>query len=129
MTSKDRLKLLIDDDRIWFGKKGDGVPRIKKFLSEVQDGTVPRTIWLHSEVGLNQSAKQELKKIFPEQNSPFESPKPSSLIERIIQIATKSDDIILDSYAGSGTTAHAVLNLNKEDGGKRKFILVEMILC
>lgn len=126
MTSKDRLKLLIEDNRIWFGKKGDGVPRIKKFLSEVQEGTVPLTIWLHSEVGHNQSAKQELKKIFPEQSSPFETPKPSSLIERIIQVATTNSDIILDSYAGSGTTAHSVLNVNGIDNGYRKFILIQV---
>lgn len=126
MTSKERLKLLIDDNRIWFGKMGDGVPRIKKFLSEVQEGTVPLTIWLHSEVGHNQSAKQELKKIFPVQSSPFETPKPSSLIERILQITTTSNDTILDSYAGSGTTAHAVLNTNKLDNGKRKFILIQI---
>jgi len=126
MTSKDKLKVLIDDNRIWFGKKGDGVPRIKKFLSEVQEGTVPLTIWLHSEVGHNQSAKQELKKIFPEQSSPFETPKPSSLIERILQIATTSNDIILDSYAGSGTTAHSVLNSNSIDGANRKYILIQV---
>ena len=126
MTSKDRLKLLLDDNRIWFGKKGDGVPRIKKFLSEVQEGTVPLTIWTHSEVGHNQSAKQELKKIFPEESSPFETPKPSSLIERIIQIATNNGEIVLDSYAGSGTTANAVLNLNRQDNGNRKFILIQV---
>jgi adenine-specific DNA-methyltransferase len=126
MTSKDRLKLLRNDNRIWFGKKGDGVPRLKKFLSEVQEGTVPLTIWTHSEVGHNQSAKQELKKIFPEESSPFETPKPSSLIEKIIQIATNSGEIVLDSYAGSGTTANAVLNLNSLDNGNRKFILIQV---
>ncbi|HRE57195.1 MAG TPA: site-specific DNA-methyltransferase [Candidatus Kapabacteria bacterium] len=126
MTSKDRLNILIDDNRIWFGKHGDGVPRIKKFLSEVQEGTVPLTIWLHTEVGHNQSAKQELKKIFLEQNFPFETPKSSSLIERIIQLSCDGNAIILDSFSGSGTTAHAVLNLNKQDGGNRKFICIEM---
>lgn len=126
MTSKERLNLLINDNRIWFGKRGDGVPRLKKFLSEVQEGTVPLTIWLHSEVGHNQSAKQELKKIFPEHSSPFETPKPTKLIERIIQIATTKEDIILDSYAGSGTTAHAVLKVNATDNGNRKFILIQV---
>lgn len=126
MTSKERLNLLINDNRIWFGKRGDGVPRLKKFLSEVQEGTVPLTIWLHSEVGHNQSAKQELKKIFPEHSSPFETPKPTKLIERIIQIATTNEDIILDSYAGSGTTAHAVLKVNATDNGNRKFILIQV---
>ncbi len=126
MTSKENLQKLIADNKIWFGKNGDGVPRIKKFLSEVQQGIVPLTIWTHLEVGHNQSAKQELKKIFQESSSPFETPKPTSLIEKILQISTDPDSIILDSFAGSGTTAHAVLNLNKEDGGNRKFILIEM---
>jgi adenine-specific DNA-methyltransferase len=122
MTSKERLKLLLDDNRIWFGKNGDGVPRLKKFLSEVQEGTVPLTIWTHSEVGHNQSAKQELKKIFPEESSPFETPKPSSLIERIVKIATNNDDIILDSYAGGGTTTKDFVKLNRVDDVKRKLI-------
>jgi adenine-specific DNA-methyltransferase len=126
MTSKERMNDLIIDNRIWFGKDGSNMPRLKKFLSEVNDGIVPLTIWLHSEVGHNQSAKQELKRIFTDTHFPFETPKPSQLIERIIQIASNKNSIILDSFAGSGTTAHAVLNMNKQDGGKCKFILVEM---
>jgi len=85
-----------------------------------------RTIWFHSKVGYNQQAKQELKKIFPDSELPFETPKPTDLIKRIIQLSTDKDSVVLDSFAGSGTTAHAVLALNKEDGGNRKFILVEM---
>lgn len=126
MTSKERMKQLIEDNRVWFGKKGDNVPRYKTFLCEVQKGIVPLSIWLYEDVGHNQSAKQELKEIFSEESDPFNTPKPSSLIERILQIATDKNAIILDSFAGSGTTAHAVLNLNKLDGGNRKFILVEM---
>jgi len=126
MTSKERYAELVSDNRIWFGDKGNNVPRIKKFLSEVQNGIVPLTIWLHDEVGHNQSAKQELKEIFLNDNTPFQTPKPSSLLEYIFIIGSNGSSIILDSFAGSGTCAHSVLNLNKRDGGKRKFILIEM---
>ena len=126
MTSQKNLQKLIFENRIWFGKNGDNVPRIKKFITHNQQGIVPLTIWMHDEVGHNQSAKQDLKKIFNESAVPFETPKTTQLIEKIIQITSNENDIILDSFAGSGTTAHAVLNLNKQDGGDRKFILIEM---
>lgn len=121
--SKERYEELVKDNRIWFGEDGGNVPRIKKFLSEVKGGVTPRTIWLHEEVGHNDEAKRTIKQIFPDRV--FDTPKPERLIERIIKIASNNNAIILDSFAGSGTTAHAVLNLNK-DGGNRKFILVEM---
>lgn len=124
-TSKVNFEKLIEDKKVWFGEDGNNVPRLKKFLFEVQEGIVPISIWLHSEVGHNQEAKQELKEIFNEIQLPFDTPKPVRLIKRVIEIATQKDDIILDSFAGSGTTAQAVLELNKEDGGNRKFILVE----
>lgn len=123
--SKEKLQELIKDERIWFGEKGDNVPRLKRFLSEVKQGLVPVSIWEHTEVGHNQEARQELKEIFNEEAFPFDTPKPVRLLKRIIQLSTNENDIILDSFAGSGTTAHAVLGLNKEDGGNRKFILVE----
>lgn len=126
MTSKVNYKKLVEDNRIWFGKTGSNVPRLKKFITEVQQGIVPLTIWEHSEVGHNQSAKQDLKNIFPNENSPFETPKTTGLIEKIIKIATFRDSIILDSFAGSGTTAHSVLKSNFNDGGTRKVILIEM---
>jgi adenine-specific DNA-methyltransferase len=100
------------------------VPRIKKFLSEVKQGVIPKTIWLYDEVGSNDDAKREIKRLFDKVT--FDTPKPPSLIERILQISTNKNSIILDSFAGSGTTAHAVLNLNKKDGGNRKFICIEM---
>lgn len=124
--SKEKFSELISENRIWFGANGDNVPRFKRFLTDVQQGIVPLTIWMHEEVGHNQSAKQDLKKIFDESSVPFETPKTTQLIEKIIQIASNENDIILDSFAGSGTTAHAVLNLNKQGGGNRKFILIEM---
>ncbi len=123
--SKEKFQELVNDNRIWFGEKGDNVPRIKRFLSEVQSGLVPVTIWLHQDVGHNQQARQELKEIFSDADFPFETPKPISLIKRIIQLSTDKNSLILDSFAGSGTTAHAVMELNKEDGGNRRFILVE----
>lgn len=126
VVGKDKFDSLVRENRIWFGENGDNVPSVKKFLSEVQDGTVPVTLWMRDEAGDNQEARQILKGIFLESNSPFETPKPPRLLERIIQLATQKDDLILDSFAGSGTTAHAVLNLNKQDGGNRKFICIEM---
>jgi adenine-specific DNA-methyltransferase len=120
----ERYNELVADNRIWFGKDGMNVPRIKKFLSDVKEGIVPRTIWLHDEAGHNDAAKRIVKELLPE--ATFDTPKPPSLIERVLQIGSGQDSIILDSFAGSGTTAHAVLNLNKQDGGNRKFILVEM---
>lgn len=125
-VSKTKFEDLQLDNRIWFGKDGNNVPRLKRFLSEVQEGVVPNTMWFHSEVGHNQQAKQELKVIFNESSTPFDTPKPVAIIKHILKIATGKDDLIIDSFAGSGTTGHAVLELNKEDGGNRKFIMVEM---
>jgi adenine-specific DNA-methyltransferase len=125
-VSKQKFEELVADNRIWFGRDGNNVPSIKRFLLDVQQGTVPVTIWFRDEVGDNQSSKQELKKIFDEAQFPFETPKPPTLIERILQISTDEYSIILDSFAGSGTTGHAVLNKNKEDSGNRKFIIIEM---
>lgn len=125
-VSKDKFEELKADNRIWFGKEGNNVPRLKRFLSDVQQGIVPSTMWFHNEVGHNQQAKQELKVIFNESSTPFETPKPVALIKHILKIATEPNDIVIDSFAGSGTTAHATLELNKEDGGNRKFVLIEM---
>ena len=124
-VSEERFQELDKDGRIWWGKDGNNVPAPKIFLSEVSDGIVPQTLWSYEEVGHTQDAKKEIKEIF-KGDMPFDTPKPVRLIERILQIASNPDSIILDSFAGSGTTAHAVLNMNKQDGGNRKFILVEM---
>lgn len=126
MTSKERMAELIADNRIWFGKKGNNMPRYKTFLSEVQQGIVPLTIWLNNEVGHNQSAKQELKKIFHDTHIPFGTPKPTQLIHRILEVASNPSSIILDFFAGSGTTLHAVMQLNNEDEGKRQCILCQI---
>ena len=122
----EEIERLRNDDRLWFGKNGDAIPSLKRFLTEVKEGTVPVTLWGRKDVGDNQEGKKQLIEIFPETNEPFATPKPTNLIKRIIEIATNAGDIILDSFAGSATTAQSVLELNKEDGGNRKFILVEM---
>ena len=109
---------------MWFGADGNGVPRRKTYLSE-REGRGIWTWWTNSEVGYTQIATQELSAILGK--AVFDYPKPVRLISRIIQMASSDGDIILDSFAGSGTTAHAVLNMNKADGGNRKFILVEMM--
>lgn len=126
--SKENFDKLDADDRIWWGAKGSNFPRLKRFLSEVSQGVVPNSLWPHTEVGHNQEAKQEIGQIFHEadRESIFSTPKPTRLIKRVLQIASNPGDLIMDSFAGSGTTGHAVLDLNKQDGGDRKFILVEM---
>lgn len=114
------------ENRIWWGKNGKNrIPRYKRFLSEV-GGVVPRTVMLHGDVGHTQAAKRQILEIFHGDAEVFATPKPSSLIKHLISIGTSQDDLILDSFAGSGTTGHAVLDLNKQDGGNRRFILVEM---
>ena len=125
VVSEEKFKQMDAEGRIYWGKDGNNIPAPKRYLSEVKQGRVPQTIWEYEEVGHTQDAKKDLKIIFDGQ-VPFDTPKPHRLIERILQIASDPDSIILDSFAGSGTTAHAVLNMNKADGGNRKFILVEM---
>jgi site-specific DNA-methyltransferase (adenine-specific)/adenine-specific DNA-methyltransferase len=115
----------VKNNLIWWGKSGaNKVPRMKKFTFDVRQGTVPETIWLHTDVGNTQEARKEVISFNPD--SPFSTPKPVRLIKRILEIATDDDALVLDSFAGSGTTGHAVLDLNKIDGGNRQFILVEM---
>lgn len=118
---RDSYEEMVRDNRIWFGQDGNNVPSIKLFLSEVKQGITPVTIWEYREVGHTQSATQDMKRI----GIAFSNPKPSTLIDRILRLAAGPEDTVLDSFAGSGTTAQAVLALNKEDGGNRKFILVE----
>lgn len=125
-TSKENFEKLVSDNRIWFGEKGDNVPAVKKFLTEVKDGMVPMTIWKYSEVGHNQEGRQEVKKLF-DGNGLFDGPKPVRLLSRILQIANLgANAVILDFFSGSATTAHAVMQLNAEDGGHRKFIMVQL---
>ena len=115
---------LLKDNRIWFGKDGNARPRLKKFLSE-SEGVRPWTWWDNKTVGHNQEGNQEVKKIF-DNELVFDNPKPILLIKRILEISSNDSDIILDFFGGSASTAHAVLDKNKEDGLNRKFILVQL---
>ncbi len=124
-VSKEKFDELVKDNRIWFGKNERNVPRYKTFLSEVSDGIVPLTIWKFGEVGHNQEARQETKNLF-DGNAYFDSPKPTRLLKRILTLSTRKNDIILDFFAGSATTAHAVMQFNAEDGGNRKFVMVQL---
>jgi len=116
--SRDKFQQLIDEDRIYFGKDGKNIPRYKRFLSEVQDGLVPISLWLRDEVGDNQEAKTEVKPI--NETDVFSTPKPERLIKRILEIATKENDLVLDSFLGSGTTAAVAHKMN------RRYIGIEM---
>lgn len=126
LLTKDRYEEFIRDNRIWFGKDGKGVPRIKRFLSEVRDGVVAMSLWTYQEVGHTQDAKRELKDVLHENERPFETVKPIKLIDRILKLTTdnKKPYTILDFFAGSGTTLHTTMALNDIDGGDRKCILV-----
>jgi len=121
--SESLLKEKIFTGEIVFSKDESRI--IRKIYLKEQQGRVVESIWFGNDVGTTRDANSLLKLVF-ENNVPFDTPKPVGLIERVIKISTNKNSIILDSFAGSGTTAHAVLNLNKQDGGNRKFILVEM---
>jgi len=115
---------LLADNRIWFGVSGDNVPRIKRFLSESEGQVVP-SHWDMSEVGSNDEASKEITDIFDVPKA-FDTPKPSRLLKRMLEIGTRPNDLVLDFFAGSSTTAHAVMQQNAEDGGNRKFIMVQL---
>lgn len=123
---KETYERHVAEDRIYWGRSGKNTsPRFKRFLTDV-GGVVPRTLMLHGDVGHNQTAKRQILEIFHGDAEVFSTPKPTTLIAHLLKIATGPDDLILDSFAGSGTTGHAILDLNKQDGGNRRFILVEM---
>jgi adenine-specific DNA-methyltransferase len=118
VVSKSRFEELVQDKRIWFGKDGQGMPRLKRFLSDVKDGRVTKTIWQRTEVGDNQDAKREIK-VFNNINI-FATPKPERLMQRIIFLATNENDFVLDSFLGSGTTSSVAHKMN------RKWIGIEL---
>ena len=118
VTSKERFEELVADNRIWFGKTGNNVPSLKKFLTEVKGGTTSLTVWLYEEVGHNQDAKKEVKQF--NSKDVFDTPKPEKLVQRIIHLATNPGDLVLDSFAGSGTTGAVAHKMG------RRWIMVEL---
>jgi adenine-specific DNA-methyltransferase len=128
--SYERFLDLDKDKRIWWGESKDGVPRLKRFISEVKSGVVPQTLWKYEDVGHTQEAKEELLKYVDFDNSEnvLNSVKPTRLLRNVVRIGTSSDteDLVLDFFAGSGPTGHAVFAQNAEDGGRRRFILVQL---
>ena len=124
--SRKAFRERLPDNRIWFGPDGNGVPRIKRFLSELRKtGVTPMTIWKHTEVDHSQGATQKLAKLFDGKKY-FDYPKPVTLIQRCISLYSNKDSLILDFFSGSATTAHAVMQLNAEDCGNRKYIMVQL---
>ena len=125
LFSQERTNELIADNRVWFGKDGNNVPAYKRFLSEVKDGVTPMTVWKYTDVGHSQDATKEVKDLF-DGVAYFDYPKPVKLIKQLASLCTNDNDIILDFFSGSGTTAHAVAELNAEDGGNRQWICVQL---
>ena len=125
--TKVELPKLLTENRLWFGRNGNSKPSRKLFLTDVKQGVVPTTWWRHEDAGHNDAGKKELKALMPE-GLPFQTPKPTRLIQRIARIATSrsNGDVVMDFFAGSGTTADAILNLNVQEGGNRKIILVQI---
>lgn len=130
LYTEPRFAEMVAQDRVWFGTDGTGRPAIKRFLSEVKQGRVAQTFWPYKEVGHNQDGKKELlsRIEFRSTDVVFSTPKPSKLIRRMLQLATDptGGDIVLDFFAGSGTTGDAVIQQNAEDGGNRRFVLVQL---
>ncbi|MCR2110531.1 site-specific DNA-methyltransferase [Campylobacter upsaliensis] len=121
-TSKENYEKMLQDNRIYFGKNGDSKPQIKQFLSEVQQGVVTKTFWKYDECGHNQIGKQEIKALFANSNTDlFSTPKPEALLKRIIEISTQENDLVMDFFAGSGTTLAVAMKM------KRRFIGIEQM--
>ena len=129
-VSKEKFEEFDKENRIWWGEDGDNMPRLKRFLSDVQQGLVPQTLWPYEDVGHTQEAKKELLATidFSRSEDVFDTPKPTRLIQRMLQIATTTNegDIILDFFSGSATTAHAIIQSNAEQIGNRRFIMVQI---
>jgi adenine-specific DNA-methyltransferase len=127
---EDKFKAINKDGRIWWGDDGNNMPRLKRFLSEVKQGMVPQTLWKHEDVGNTQEAKKELLEFvsFEHTENVLDTVKPTRLLRQMMQIATtaRAGDIVLDFFAGSGSTGHAVLAQNAADGGNRRFVLVQL---
>lgn len=116
--SPAKYKELLKDGKIWFGEDGSARPSIKRFLTEISPGVIPQSVWLHDEVGHNQEASREIRELFPKE--PFPTPKPERLLRRVIHLSTRAGDVVLDSFAGSGTTGAVAHKL------QRRWIMVEL---
>mgnify|MGYP000274937519 CR=1 FL=1 len=122
---KSKTEQFARENRIWWGKDGNNsVPALKRFLSEVRDGLTPYDLWTYEEVGHTQEATKEVEQLFGAKV--FDFPKPVRLLERVVQLSTTSDSLILDFFSGSATAAHAVMRQNLKDGGTRRFVLVQI---
>ena len=124
-ASQETMNVWLAENRIYFGKDGTGAPQLKRYLNEVQQGRVPITWWTFEEVGHNDEANKEVSALFGSK-TPFDTPKPIRLLEQMLKIGVNKDSLVLDFFSGSATTAHAVMQLNAEDGGNRKFIMVQL---
>ena len=124
IASKENYEKLRADNRIWFGSSGDNVPSIKRFLSEVKSGMAQISILDYSEVGHSDEANRELKKLM--EGVVFDYPKPTRLLQRLVHLGMGKDDIVLDFFSGSATTAHATMKLNANDEGHRKYIMIQL---
>ncbi|WP_291937394.1 site-specific DNA-methyltransferase [Limnohabitans sp.] len=124
--NREKVKELIADNRIWFGEAGNSKPRLKRFRSDVREAIPPQTIWTFDQVGHTDEGTKQLAELFGGTRSPFSHPKPTRLLQRVFQIASGENDILLDFFAGSGSTAQAVMDLNLADGGNRQCICVQM---
>ena len=127
LYSQETMEALLNDNRIYFGRNSEAFPRLKRFLTEVQQGRRVNTIWLHEEVGHTDEGTKEVKKHFPS-GIEFQAPKPTRLLKQIlaISIEPKSTDIVMDFFAGSGTTADAIFQLNAKTAGNTRFIMVQL---
>ena len=125
-TSKDRMQKLIDEGRVWFGEDGGNMPRLKRYLSDVQQGMTPITILKHTEVGHNQEGRQELKDLFGG-DGVFDGPKPVRLLKRLMTLANLEDSsIVVDFFGGSSSTADAIMQINASENKTLKYIIVQM---
>ncbi|MDR5893138.1 site-specific DNA-methyltransferase [Halomonas mongoliensis] len=125
LYTEEVMKKAAEEGRLWFGKEGSGVPRIKTYLNEKERGLTPESIWFARDAATNEQAKNYLKKLF-DGKSVFDTPKPIDLIEIALRVSTDEDDLVLDFFGGSATTAHAVMRLNKSDAGRRRFVVVQL---
>ncbi|MDR5868167.1 site-specific DNA-methyltransferase [Halomonas koreensis] len=125
LYTEETMNKAAAEGRLWFGKEGNGVPRIKTYLNDKERGLTPESIWFAQDAATNEQAKNYLKNLF-DGKSIFDTPKPIDLLEIALKVSTEKDDLVLDFFSGSATTAHALMRLNKSDSGSRKFILVQL---